>query len=110
MTDLPETPVGSSSSTFQLPPAPPVGPLQFYDPFQNNYAPAPAPASIYQHLPAHLALDIAQLPPLQSIGGKHRGPQRQLPVISAPLVRILIDQYQYIYLFICSHPDRLILF
>ena len=32
---------------FQLPPSPPMGPLQFYDPFQNNYAPAPAPASIF---------------------------------------------------------------
>jgi len=55
---------------FPLPaPAPPVGPIQFNDPFQNNYAPAP----VYNHLPAHLAQAVAQLPPLQPINRGRRG-------------------------------------
>ena len=49
-----------------------------------------------QHLPAHLAQAIAQLSSLQPVGGRHRGPQMQLPVIPhipAPLVRTLVNQY-----------------
>ena len=74
--DLPPQP-------FPLPALPaPIGPIQFNDPFQNNYAPPlqnnnPAiPA--YQHLPAHLAQALAQLPPLQPIG-RRRGRQRRQP-------------------------------
>jgi hypothetical protein len=50
-----------------------LGPIQFNDPFQNNYAPAAAP--VYNHLSAHLAQAVAQLPPLQRInrGRRERG-------------------------------------
>ena len=62
--DLPPQP-------FPLPlPAAPVGPVQFNDPFQNNFAPAPAP--VYNHLPAHLAQAVAQLPPLQPVNRARR--------------------------------------
>ena len=64
--DLPSQPFSMPAAAF------PVGPLQFHDPFQNNYAPAPAPA--YHHLPPNLALAITQLPPLiQPTRGRGRG-------------------------------------
>jgi len=74
--DLPPQP-------FALPaviPPPIIGPIQFNDPFQNNYAPAPAP--VYHHLPAHLAHAVAQLPPLQPVnrGRRGRGRGRGFPV------------------------------
>ncbi len=60
---------------FPLPaPAPPIGQIQFNDPFQNNYAPPPVP--IYQHLPAHLAQAAANLPPLLPARGRGRGHPR----------------------------------
>jgi hypothetical protein len=37
---------------FQLPPAPIIGPIQFVDPFQNNYVPPPPPA--IQHFMKHV--------------------------------------------------------
>ncbi len=61
------------SQPFQLP-VPPVGPLQFNDPFQNNYASGPLP--IYCHLPANLAQAVAQLPPLQPVARGRRGRPR----------------------------------
>jgi len=74
--DLPPQP-------FPLPAFPAlIGSIQFNDPFRNNYAPPlqnnnPAiPA--YQHLSAHLAQALAQLPPLQPIGHCH-GCQRHQP-------------------------------
>jgi hypothetical protein len=70
--DLPPQP-------FPLPlpaPVPPVGPTQFNDPFQNNYAPAAA----YQHLPAHLAQAVANIPPLQPVNRGRRG-------ISHPIIQ-----------------------
>ena len=64
---------------FQLPaPAPLAGPTQFDDPFLNNFA---APPPRFQHLPAHLAQAVAQLPPLQPTRG--RG-QRGRPRVGAP--------------------------
>ena len=67
--DLPPQP-------FPLPAAAqPVGPIQFNDPFQINYAPAPA----YHHLPAHLAQAVAQLPPLQPVNRHRRGLPAQVP-------------------------------
>lgn len=66
--DLPPQP-------FHLPAAvPPVGPIQFNDPFQNNYAPAPAP--VYHHLPRDLAQAVANLPPLLPVRGRGRGRPR----------------------------------
>jgi hypothetical protein len=59
-------------------PAPPipVGSVQNNDPFQNNYAPAP----VYHHLPAHLALAVAQLPSLQPVNrGRGRGRNHSIP-------------------------------
>ena len=89
---------------FQQPafPAPPIGPIQFNDPFQNNFALPPAvvqpqnnhPAPAYRHLPAHLAQAVAQLPPLQPVGRVHGHPRRQMdppalpPVPSLPMVRV----------------------
>jgi len=62
--DLPPRP-------FPLPAAAlPVGPIQFNDPFQNNYAPAPAPAPAYRHLPVNLAQAAANLPPLIPVRGR----------------------------------------
>jgi hypothetical protein len=86
---------------FQLPafPAPLIGPFQFADPFQDNYAPLPAiiqpqnnhPAPAYQHIPVHppplqplappvyqhlppdLAQRLAALPPLLPVRGRGRG-------------------------------------
>ena len=55
-------------------PLPVPGPLQHEDPFQNNFVPAPEPPA-YQHLPAHLAQALAQLPPL------HRGRGRNQPAM-----------------------------
>jgi len=54
---------------FQLAaPAPLPGPVQYNDPFQINYMPAPGPTPpVYQHLPANLAQAVAQLPPLQPV-------------------------------------------
>jgi len=65
---------------FQLPTAPSVGPLQFRDPFQANYAPAP----VYQHLPAHLAQAVAQLPKLLPVHGRHRGHHMQNQIYPVP--------------------------
>ncbi len=75
-------PQGPQGPQLDLPPQPfplpanalPVGPVQFNDPFQNNYA--PPPASIYQHLPAHLAQAVANLPPLLPVRGRGRGRPR----------------------------------
>jgi len=69
--DLPPQP-------FALPAAlpPPIEPIQFNDPFQNNYAPAPAPAPVYQHLPLNLAQAVANLPPLLPVGRRGRGRPR----------------------------------
>src|SRR5260370_16113433 len=65
--DLPPPP-------FPLPAAvPPIGPIQFNDPFQNNYVPASAPAPACHHLPAHLVQAVAQLPPLQPVRRRGRG-------------------------------------
>ena len=58
-----------SQPAHSLPPFAP-GPVQHNDPFQNNYAPAPA---VYQHLPAHLAQRLAQLPPLPAASSRGRG-------------------------------------
>ena len=62
---------------FPLPAAAfPAGPIQFNDPFQNNYA-APPPVPAYHHLPANLAQAVAQLPPLLQPGrGRGRGRPR----------------------------------
>ncbi len=67
--DLPPQPFALPAATV------PIGPIQFDDPFQNNYAPAPAPAPapVYHHLPAHLAEAVAQLPPLQPLNRSKRG-------------------------------------
>ncbi len=65
--DLPPQPF-----LFPLPAAAalPVGPVQFNNPFQNNYAPAPAP--VYHHLPINLAQAAANLPPLLPVRGRGR--------------------------------------
>jgi hypothetical protein len=66
--DLPPQP-------FPLPAAvPPIGLNQFDDPFQNNYAPPPAP--VYNHLPINLAQAVANLPPLIPVRGRGRGRPR----------------------------------
>ena len=55
--------------------APSVGPLQFNDPFQNNYASGPLP--VYRHLPANLAQAVAQLLPLRPVNRGRRGHSAQ---------------------------------
>ena len=98
--DLPPQPFPLLAAAF------PVGPIQFHDPFQNNYAPAsapapaPAPVQAYHHLPINLAQAAVNLPPLIPVRGRGRGRprgranyyqnQNWAPVQILPPVRIFI--------------------
>ena len=109
--DTPERRRIPAGPRLDLPPQPfplpvaalPVGPPQFNDPFQNNYAPAP----VYHHLPVNLAQAAANLPPLLPARGRGRGrprgranynqnhiwaPVQNLPAIP-PVSVDLIDKY-----------------